>query len=257
MAAIIPTAETAEQQTLSPHDQILHNLVHAGLEKLDGVGPLDLIGYVHQPHFDEPTLFLRRPELPKMSATRAYRLFARMDQAVRAGAAEATFTFDDMMVVHVRTPGSRSDGVHFLGRSEGLFDTRALTIIRATVRSFASICNQHVAGLPDDLVSPRLVVELDGGRTSVTAEITTPDGEVHTANAAAADAQEAVARAVLDAAGAPYAFREAREMPVDGTRAVLVVVADSSGVPRPGFVVSDDDLMQATALATLRAIIGR
>ena len=70
------------------------------------------------------------------------------------------------------------------------------------------------------------------------------------------DAPEAVVRAVLAAAGSTLEFREARETPINGTRAVLVVLSDDRGMPHPGFVVSEDDLIQATATAALRAIYG-
>ena len=41
--------------------------------------------------------------------------------------------------------------------------------------------------------------------------------------------------------------RKTRETPINGATAVLVVLGDERGVPRPGFVVSDDDLLQVTA----------
>ena len=72
-----------------------------------------------------------------------------------------------------------------------------------------------------------------------------------TARASANDAAEAVVRAVLAATGSTLEFRETRETPINGTRAVLVVLSDERGVPRPGFVVSEDDLLQVTATATL------
>jgi hypothetical protein len=191
-----------------------------------------------------------------LSAAKAYRLFNRFDRAVRSGAHEGTFTFEGMVVVFVRTQGRHSDGFHFVGRAEGVIDRRSLAVIRASTRSFATICNQFVSGTPTDLPVPRLVVELDGGNTSVSVTIDTGDGEPRTARAMADDASEAVVRAVLAASGSTLEFREARETPINGTRAVLVVLSDERGVPRPGFVVSDEDLLQATATATLRAIHG-
>jgi hypothetical protein len=77
-----------------------------------------------------------------------------------------------------------------------------------------------------------------------------------TARASANDAAEAVVRAVLAATGSALEFRETRETPINGTRAVLVILSDERGIPRPGFVVSEDDLLQVTATATLRAIYG-
>jgi hypothetical protein len=256
LAALIPTAETAAQAELTAEEQLFFNLVQSGLDQIEGYTEADLLAYVHHPHHDESSLFLRRPGLDVLSAARAYRLFTRFERAVHSGANEGTFTFDGMVVVFVRTPGPHSDGFHFVGRAEGVIDPRTLAVIRASTHSFATICNQFVTGAPTDLPVPRLVVELDGGNTSVSVTLDDGVGEPVTARASADDAAEAVVRAVLAASGSMLEFREARETPINGTRAVLVVLSDERGVPQPGFVVSDEDLLQATATATLRAIHG-
>jgi len=152
--------------------------------------------------------------------------------------------------------GAHSDGFHFVGRSQSVIEPRALGVVRATAASFATICNQFVSGVPDELPVPHLVVELAGSSTSVVVTLETGDPQPPSARATANDAAEAVVRAVLGATGSTLEFREAREMPINGTRAVLVVLSDERGMPRPGFVVSEDDLIQATATATLRAIYG-
>jgi hypothetical protein len=257
LAALIPTAEAAAQAELNADDQLFYNLVQAGLDQIDNHTKVDLLAYVHHPHYDESSLFLRRPGLDVLSAAKAYRLFNRFDRAVRSGANEGTFTFDDTVVVFVRTPGGHSDGYHFVGRSAGIIDPRTLTLIRASTHSFATICNQFVSGTPTDLPVARLVVELDGANTAVALTLDTGEGSPPTARATANDAAEAVVRAVLAASGSSLELREARETPINGTRAVLVVLSDERGVPRPGFVISDDDLLQATATAALRAIHGR
>jgi len=256
LAALIPTAETAEHAELSTEDQLFYNLVQGGLDQIDAHAKADLLAYVHQPHNDEPSLFLRRPGLDVLSAAKAYRLFNRFDRAVRSGANEGTFTFDDMVVIFLRTVGTHSDGYHFVGRSSGIIDPRTLGVVRASTHSFATICNQFVSGTPDDLPVPHLIVELDGSGTSVVVTLDTGDEQSLTARASANDAAEAVVRAVLSAMGSSLDFRETRETPINGTRAVLVVLSDERGVPRPGFVVSEDDLLQVTATATLRAIYG-
>jgi len=256
LAALIPTAETAEHADLSTEDQLFYNLVQGGLDQIDTQTKCDLLAYVHQPHNDEPSLFLRRPGLDVLSAVKAYRLFNRFDRAVRSGANEGTFTFDDTVVIFLRTIGAHSDGFHFVGRSQGIIEPRALGVIRATTHSFATICNQFISGVPDDLPVAHLVVELSGATTSVVVTLDTGATPSPSARATANDAPEAVVRAVLGAAGSTLEFREARETPINGTRAVLVVLSDDRGMPRPGFVVSEDDLIQATATAALRAIYG-
>ena len=256
LAALIPTAETAEHADLSTDDQLFYNLVQGGLDQIDGHAKADLLAYVHQPHHDEPSLFLRRPGLDVLSAAKAYRLFNRFDRAVRSGANEGTFTFDDMVVIFLRTIGPHSDGYHFIGRASGIIDPRALGVVRASTHSFATICNQFVSGTPEDLPVAHLIVELDGSGTSVVVTLDTGSEEPATARASAGDAAEAVVRAVLSATGSTLEFRETRETPINGTRAVLVVLSDERGIPRPGFVVSEEDLLQVTATATMRAIYG-
>ena len=256
LAALIPNAETAEHADLSTNDQLFFNLVQGGLDQIDSHANADLLAYVHQPHHDEPSLFLRRPGLDVLTAAKAYRLFNRFDRAVHSGANEGTFTFDDTVVIFLRTGGEHSDGYHFVGRAGGIIDPRTLGVVRASTHSFATICNQFVSGVPDDLPVPHLMVELDGSNTSVVATLDTGTERSRSARATANDAAEAVVRAVLGATGSTLEFREARETPINGTRAVLVVLSDERGVPRPGFVVSDDDLIQVTATATLRAIYG-
>ncbi|HEX7097045.1 MAG TPA: hypothetical protein VF183_14250 [Acidimicrobiales bacterium] len=255
LAALIPTAERTEREQLKPEERVLHSLVHAGLDQLDQATSLDLLAYLHVPRYDEPTLFLRRPELGSLTPTRAYRLFARIVQAVRGGASEGTFTLDSLVAVFLRTPGAISDGIHILGRENGVLDSSALPALRTTARTFATICNQFAAGTPTDLETPRLVVEL--GDEGTTVHVSAPTGEGHTGAATATEAQEAVVRAVLQASNCDYTFREAREVPVENGRAVLVVLTDDKGTPHPGFVVSGEDVLQATAAATIRAIAGR
>lgn len=260
LAALIPTAERTERESLSPEARVLHSLVHAGLDQLDTVLPLDLSLYLHLPRYDEPTLFLRRPELATLTPTRAFRLFSRIVHAMRTGSAEGTFTQDSMVAVYLRTEGQVSDGLHVFGRDNAVVDAAALPALRTTARTFATICNQFAAGTPTDLVTPRLVVELGDGGTTVRIGPGAGEGQAgqdQTGEATAADAQEAVVRAVLQASRSSLRYREAREVSVENGRAVLVVLSDDTGTPRPGFVVSNEDMLQATATATIRAIAGR
>src|SRR4029079_7934510 len=199
LAALIPTAETAEHADLSTEDQLFYNLVQGGLDQIDAHAKADLLAYVHQPHNDEPSLFLRRPGLDVLTAAKAYRLFNRFDRAVRSGANEGTFTFEDMVVIFLRTLGTHPDGFHFVGRTDGIIEPRTLGVVRATAVSFASICNQFMSGVPSDLPVPHLVVELAGSSTSVVVTLDPGDPESPSARATASDAAEAVVRAVLGA----------------------------------------------------------
>jgi hypothetical protein len=254
LAAILPTAESSEREQLSDHERVLHSLVDAGLDQLAQTTRLDLLAYLHLPRHDEPVLFLRTPALATLSPTRAYRLFARFAQASRSGANEGTFTQDGTVTVFLRTPGPASDGVHFLGRTDAVIDQASLPALRATTQTYAAICNQHTAGTPADLGTPRLVVELNDDATTVHVTAGPDHGE---GRATAVDPMEAVVRAVLAASPGGLTYLDAREVLLGTARAVLVVLAGPDGSPRPGFVVSEDDLLQATAVATRRALTGR
>lgn len=253
LAAILPTAESSEKEQLSDDERVLHRLVDAGLDQLAETAKLDLLAYIHLPHGGEPVLFLRTPPLTNLSPTRAYRLFARFDDAVRSGAPEGNFAQDGYTGGFLRTGGAASHGVHVLARLDTVINEAALPALRATVETYGAICHQYVAGTPADLVSPRLVVELNEAGTTV--EVAA-DGGRRAGRAMAADPQEAVVRAVLDAAASDLTYRDAREVLLGPARAVLVVLRGADGSPRPGFVVSEDDLLQATATAAIRAITG-
>ena len=253
LAAILPTAESSEKELLTDDERILHSLANAGLDQLASTTKLDLLAYLHMPRFDEPVLFLRKPELSTLSPTRVYRLFARFVQAARSGTLEGTFTQDATVTVFLRTPGTTSDGVHFIGRTNSVIDPSSLPSLRTTTRTFATICNQYVAGTPTDLLTPRLVVELHEAGTTVHVA---PGNDLRSGRAMSTDPQEAVVRAVLEASGSKLAYRDAREVILGDERAVLVVLSELDGTPHPGFILSEDDLLQATAAATLRALGG-
>ncbi len=254
LAAILPTAESSEKEQLSDAERVLHRLVDAGIDQLAGTTTLDLLAYVHLPHDGEPVLFLRTPPLTSLSPTRAYRLFARFDEVVRSGAPAGAFDQDGYRGVFQRTVGTASDGVHVLARLDAVINEAALPALRATVRTYGAICHQYAAGTPGDLVAPRLVVELSDAGTTVQV---VADAGRRAGQAMAADPQEAVVRAVLDSAASDLTYRDAREVLLGPARAVLVVLRGADGSPRPGFVVSEDDLLQATATATIRALLGR
>lgn len=254
LAAILPTAESSEKEQLSDVERVLHRLVDAGLDQLADTTKLDLLAYIHLPHGGEPVLLLRTPPLTNLSPTRAYRLFARFDEAVRSGLPEGTFAQDGYAGMFQRTVGTASDGVHVLARLDAVINEAALPALRATVQTYGAICHQYVAGTPDDLVVPRLVVELSDAGTTVQV---VAGADRRAGQAMATDPQEAVVRAVLDSAQSDLAYRDAREVLLGSARAVLVVLRAPDGAPRPGFVVSEDDLLQATATAAIRALTGR
>jgi len=257
LASLLPTAETAPQPDLGRDEQILHALATRGLDQISSAADADLLAYAHVPHHDDATDILRSPSLDSLTATRAFRLFSRFDRAIASGATEDSFSFEGLIVVFLRTTGSHTSGVHFVGRKGAVFDGRSLARIRASTRSFGTICNQHSEGTPDDLPGLRLVVDITDAGTSVAVTYTDQLGQERSGRGMGDDASSAVVRAVLEATGSSLTYTSARENPINGTNAVLVVLSDERGIPHPGFVVTDDELLQATAIATLRAIQGR
>lgn len=256
LGPILPTADTSEKDELSDDQRLLHSLVDAGLDQISTIGALDLLAYLHLPRFDEPVLFLRQPSLGTLSATRAFRLMNRFAHAANSSSDEGTFTEEGVVTAYLRCSGTRSTGVHFFGRSAAVIEAPVIAELRATTRTFATITNQYVAGTPTDLDVPGLVVEINEQRTTVHA--TAPGrGMDSVGRAESTNPQEAVVRAVLAATGSKFSFRDAREVPLEDERAVLVVLADEFDELHPGFVISSDDLLQSTATATMRAVADR
>ena len=230
----------------------------AGLDQISTIGALDLLAYLHLPRFDEPVLFLRQPSLGTLSATRAFRLMNRFAHAANSSSDEGTFTEEGVVTAYLRCSGTRSTGVHFFGRSAAVIEAPVIAELRATTRTFATITNQYVAGTPTDLDVPGLVVEINEQRTTVHA--TAPGrgmDSVGRAESASRNRPSRTCRAVLAATGSKFSFRDAREVPLEDERAVLVVLADEFDELHPGFVISSDDLLQSTATATMRAVADR
>ncbi len=167
LASLLPTAETSPPE-LGRDERMLYALATRGLDQIDTAANADLLAYIHVPHHDDATVILRTPALEQLSATRAFRLFSRFDRAIASGAAEGSFSFEGIIVVFMRTTGSLSSGVHFVGREGAVFDARSLARIRASARSCGTICHQHAAGTPEDLPRLRLVVEITDSGTAVT-----------------------------------------------------------------------------------------
>ena len=71
--------------------------------------------------------------------------------------------------------------------------------------------------------------------------------------AAAVDAEQAVARAVIGACAPGFGFDGVRRIDVGTRSAVLVVARDAAQMLRLGLAISDGDILQTVALAAQRA----
>ena len=67
--------------------------------------------------------------------------------------------------------------------------------------------------------------------------------------------EEAVAKAVIIALAPGHRFDNLRTINVGTRSAVLVVAHDPGGALRLGLAISDGDVLQTTAVATMRALI--
>ncbi len=129
-----------------------------------------------------------------------------------------------------------------------MIDPSSLPSLRTTTHTFATICNQYVAGTPTDLITRRLVVELnDDGTTAHRRAGQRP----RSGRAKSSDPQEAVVARCSRPRAAPRLPRRPRGHPRRRTRGARGAERARRNAA-PGFILSEDDLLQATAAATLR-----
>ncbi len=254
LAALIPSAEQLERRSYSPAQRLLDRLVNAGFDLLQDGNNLGICAYLHVPHDDEPYLFLRTPALDSLTPTRAFRLVHGIAMATNLAGDENSFECDHLEARSIRTYGPASDGLHIVARSRGRFDYGSTQIVGEICRSFGELAHQVQAGSSLSSPTSRLVVTRGPEDTAI--EVVVSDGPVsHIGRGRASDPPTAVSHAMIDAIGAGYRHIDTRILPIDGHRAVLVVLRDPSGELRLGVTMATDDILQAAADAAARAIL--
>ncbi len=254
LAALIPSAEQLERRSYTPAQRLLDRLVNAGFDLLQDGNNLGICAYLHVPHAGDPLLFLRTPSLDSLTPTRAFRLMHGIAQATNMTSDESSFECDHLQARGIRTHGPASDGLHVVARSRGRFDSGSAQIVGEICRSFGELAHQVQGSSSHSSPTSRLVVTRGPEDTLV--EVVVSDGPVsHIGRGRASDPPTAVSHAMIDAIGAGYRHIETRILPVDGHRAVLVVLRDPIGELRLGVTMATDDILQAAANAAARAIL--
>lgn len=252
LTSLIPGAEQIERASLTPQEQLFRNLVDAGLDLIDELVQPEISAYLHAPHDDDPILQLRRPPLSALTPSTAFRLMHTIAQLTNRPEPSGVFTYDGMTGAYVRSQGPVSDGLHVFA-SHGL-DAGSQEVEQATrvARAFGAVCHQFSTPAVDE-ATPELVVSVGDDETLVEATVR-QDGEERVGRASSTEATEAVATAILSARGAPYALEEIRDVELESGRAVVAVLTHEDGFLRLGLAITDRDLLQTAAIATLRAL---
>jgi len=198
-------------------DSLFATIVEASFDLLDELGELSLALYLHAPHDDQPQFFIRRPDLAHRSPTDTFRLMHTVTILSNGRKPVAAFRHGDLDGHYVRTTGAHSDGLYVFG---GIQRAEVARRITSVAQAFAHVLHQF-----------------------------------HLDDESMAIADEAVARAVIDAIAPGYDFDEIRTLQLDSRSAVLAVLRDERRMLRLGLAISSGDLIRTAALATRRAIV--
>ena len=216
MAALIPTAETAEMPSSAP-------TINSSTtwSKVDSIRSTVTRRTICSRTCTNPTT--TNPPLPAAPGSRCAdcREGVSAVQPIRPRGAQR----GQRRHLHLRRHGghllahlgTHSDGYHFVGRSSGIIDPRTLGVVRASTHSFATICNQFVGGTPEDLPVPHLIVELDSSGTSVVVTLDTGADSLDGAGVGQRRGRGGRAGGPGRDGQHPQ-FRETRETPINGTR---------------------------------------
>lgn len=254
LAALIPSAQQLERRHLSPTERLLDQLVSAGFDLLAEQADLALCAYLHAPHAGDPHLFLRAPAFESLTPTSAFRLFHQIAMLTNLDDDEGEYPWEGRTAHFLRTHGRRSDGLHVVAPMAGAFEPAARRVVREVCRAFGAVAHQVHAGDDDDLPTPHLV--LTTGTEGVAVEATVHDVDTTRIGRGRAERRpDAVARAVLDAMAPTLQLVDVRVLASDPVQAVLVVLTDDEDRLRLGVATVETEDTDATALATLRAVL--
>lgn len=238
-------------------DHLFSTLVEAAFDLIDELGSISLNIYLHVPHDDQPLLFTRNPTLDSLSPTETFRLMHTITMLSNGRKPVAAFRHGALSGHYVRTTGSHSDGLFVFGEIQTPETARRIVTVS---RSFARVLHQfHLDDGDEPLSPPVLTVEKFDDITHAAVTMDGRDTPLLTSptqgTAAAQAPEDAVAMAVLNAIAPDFSFGEVRTIDVGTRSAVLVVVHDPKQALRIGLAISDGDVLQTTAVATLRALV--
>jgi len=234
-------------------DHLFSTLVEASFDLIEEIGAsISLLAYLHVPHDDQPLLFVRHPDLQRLSATENFRLMHTLTMLSNGRKPVAAFRHGELRGHYNRTGGDRSDGLFVFGPIQAPDSATRITDVS---RAFARVLHQF--HLEDDAsaIEDRPIIHIESSDGVSQATVTIPQGEsaLH-GSATAFGAEQAVARAVVEAAAPGFRFDEVRRIDVGTRSAVLVVARDPQRVLRLGLAISEGDIYQTVALAAGRAV---
>lgn len=239
------------QRSTPQIDQLFATLVEAAFDLLEEMGDISLCVYLHVPHSDQPLLFSRSPELATLTPTDTFRLMHTITMLSNGRKPVAAFRHGQLSGHYVRTSGTSSDGLFVFGDIQDAETAKRLTGVS---RAFARVLHQFHLDEDAPLDSPLLSVDQHGNLTNVGVSVE-HNGRTLQGTAVAYSPEEAVAKAVIIAVGPGHRFDNLRTIDVGTRSAVLVVAHDPSGSLRLGLAISGGDILQTTAVATMRALV--
>lgn len=241
-------------RTSSPQiDHLFSTLVNATFDLIEEIGTsISLLVYLHAPHADQPLLFVRQPDLAHLSATDTFRLMHTITMLSNGRKPAAAFRHGELSGHYNRTIGERSDGLFVFGSIQTPDNAAQIT---AVSRAFARVLHQFHLEDDDVSIDNRPIVQIQPVGQLVQASVSITRGTLNLrGKATAPDAEQAVARAIIDASAPGYGFDEVRRIDVGTRSAVLVVARDRNKGLRLGLSISEGDILHTVALAARRAV---
>jgi hypothetical protein len=234
---------------------LIQDTVYAGLDALRASIPLDLCAYLHVAHDSGPQLYLRSPELSSMDANEAFELFGALRDTLREAPNEETeVALGSYVAMALTTNGSRSRGLHVVGRRSAGLERSERDLATRLCRSLAGVCHNLEARAEPAVDATPIRVAVESGDNESKAEVSVPvSGGLRTGWGSGSSAVAAVATAVLDALGADWELVHAGDADAAGEHALLVLLSDSAGRPSLGCALAASDPLRAVAAATLDA----
>ncbi len=235
-------------------DHLFSTLVEATFDLIEEIGTsISLLLYLHVPHDDQPVLFIRKPAPQTLSPTETFRMMHTVIMLSNGRKPSAAFRHGDLSGHYSRTSGDHSDGLFVFGSIQ---TNDAAARINSVSRAFARVLHQF--HLEDDTQTalerrPGVHVEAVGDQIQATVSASPAAAGFH-ATATAADAEQAVACATIQACAPGFGFDELRRISVGTRTAVLVVARDLGNGLRLGLAISEGDILQTIALAAQRAV---
>ena len=234
---------------------VLQRVVYAGLDALRLVLAPDLCACLHAGATESPQLYLRSPELSSLSATEAFTLFSALRDLLYADdVAASPQTVAGYTAVVRSTAGQATRAVWAVGRWDGSFDPYQEEVASELITGVGAVVHAlDDAAAPEEEGSTiRVSVDSDGERAR--AEVWVPvGGALRSATAEGPSSSTAVAQATLATVNPSLKLGSVAEDVIDGERAVLVLVRDTTGRAGLGCAICGDDSVRAVAQAALRA----